>query len=231
MWTRAGHVSELTERLIAQALRFAESGAQPAAPRLAATVLLLRPAGAGLEVYLLRRAASMAFASGMYAFPGGTVDAADQDGPVPPGDWATRLGRPEPQARAVVRAAVREVAEETGVRLGDADLVPWTRWITPEFEPRRYDTYFFVSALPDGQQPGDLSGEADRTEWVRPADALERMEAGEMLMLPPTSVTLGELARHDSVESVLAAAVDRDAATPVLPRIEHGPDGTARLVL
>lgn len=223
---------DLAERLVAQALRFAESGAVPVPPRLAATVLLLRPAaGAGFEVYLLRRAASMAFASGMYAFPGGAVDPVDYQTEPLAGEWAARLGLPEPQAQAVVRAAVREVAEETGVRVEAGDLVPWTRWITPEFESRRYDTYFFVAALPQGQQPADVSGEADRTEWVRPADALVRFEAGEILMLPPTEVTLGDLAGCDSVETVLAAGAGRDCATAILPRVERDPDGTARLVL
>jgi 8-oxo-dGTP pyrophosphatase MutT (NUDIX family) len=222
---------KLTERLIAQARRFADSGASPVVPRLAATVMLLRPAGSGFEVYLLRRAATMAFASGMYAFPGGSVDPGDRDGRPLPATWSARLGRPEPEAQAVVRAAVRELAEETGVRVAAGDLVPWTRWITPEFEPRRYDTYFFVTALPGGQDPNDVSGEADRTEWVRPAGALARLAAGEIVMLPPTSVTLGELARHGTVGSVLAAAGARDAATPVLPRVQFGPDGAARLIM
>jgi 8-oxo-dGTP pyrophosphatase MutT (NUDIX family) len=222
---------DLTQRLIRQARRFAESGAAPVAPRLAATVMLLRPAGAGFEVYLLRRNPSMAFASGMYAFPGGSVDPGDRVGTPLPGDWPIRLGLPDREAHAVMRAATRELAEETGVRLGPADLVPWTRWITPEFEPRRYDTYFFCAALPDGQDPADVSGEADRTEWARPADALARLRAGEIVMLPPTSVTLGELAGFDSVPGVLAAAAGRDAATPILPRVVRDPDGTARLVL
>lgn len=224
--------SELHERLIAQALRFAESGATPAPARLAATVLLLRPAGGGFETYLLRRKASMAFASGMYAFPGGSVDPDDYRGESLSGpDWASRLGRPESEAQAVVRAAVREVAEETGVRLPAAALLPWTRWVTPEFEPRRYDTYFFVVGLPDGQRADDISGEADRTEWSAPAAALRRVEAGEMLMLPPTSVTLGELAEFATVAQVLAAAAARDAATPILPRVEQRPDGTAAFVM
>lgn len=224
-------MTDLTERLIAQAQRFLESGAAPAAPRLAATVVLLRPGGtAGIEVYLLRRKASMAFASGMYAFPGGAVDPGDADGPPLPGEWAALLGRPEPAAQAVVRAAVRELAEETGVGVAPVDLHPWARWITPEFEPRRYDTHFFVAALPDGQETADISGEADRTEWVRPREALRRFEAGEIMMLPPTSVALAELTRYDSVSAVLVAATGRDAATPVLPRIEHGADGSARLV-
>ncbi|MFS8499523.1 MAG: NUDIX domain-containing protein [Micromonosporaceae bacterium] len=223
-------MTDLTERLLAQARRFQESGATPVTPRPAATVLLLRPAATGFEVYLLRRAASMAFASGVYAFPGGSVDPRDADGDPLPGRWAERLGRSEREAQAVVRAAVRETAEETGVRLDPADLVPWRRWITPEFEPRRYDTYFFVAALPPGQEPADVSGEADRTEWLSPAEALRRFESGRILMLPPTSVTLRELSAYDSVEAVLAAGSTRDAATPVLPRVEQAPDGTARLV-
>lgn len=225
-----GCVADLTERLLAQAIRFAESGAEPVAPRLAATVLLLRRSDAGPEVYLLRRAASMAFASGMYAFPGGSVDLADYNGPPLGGDWPARLGQPEPAASAVVRAAVREVTEETGVGLSTGDLVAWTRWITPEFEPRRYDTYFFLAGLPDGQLPADVSGEADRTEWARPADAVARFEAGEIVMLPPTLVTLRELAGYRSVAAALAAAADRDTATPVEPRLVRDPDGSARLV-
>lgn len=222
---------DLTERLIARARRFVESGERPVPSRLAATVMLLRPAAAGFEVYLLRRAASMRFASGMYAFPGGTVDQSDYEQPPLEQVWSARLGRPEAEARAVVRAAVREVAEETGVRLQPADLVPWTRWITPEFEPRRYDTYFFCASLGDGQDPADISGEADRTEWLQPADALARMAAAEIFMLPPTSITLGELAGYESVVNVLAAAADRDAATPVVPRVVRDQDGSLRFVL
>lgn len=211
-----------TGRLLAQARGFAESGAVPARPRLAATVLLLRPAApSGFEVFLQRRAASMAFAAGMYAFPGGTVDPADHDGAPLAGDWAVRLGRPSPAAAAVVRAAAREVTEETGVRLAVADLLPWTRWITPEFEPRRYDTSFFLAALPDGQQPADRSGEADHIEWMRPGDAVARAATGGIVMLPPTRVTLDELAGYDSVPAALAAAADRDAATPILPTVEY----------
>lgn len=224
-------MTDLTERLIERALRFEESGAAPAPVRVAATVLLLRPAAPRFEVYLLRRAATMAFASGMYAFPGGAVDPVDAGGPPLAGTWADRLGRPEPEAQAVVRAAVRELAEETGVRVTAADLVPWTRWVTPEFEPRRYDTYFFVAALRPGEEAADISGEADRTEWVSPADAVSRTASGELVMLPPTAVTMGELARYDSVEAVLAAAAGRDAATPILPRLERAPDGTNHLVL
>ncbi|MEX5636380.1 NUDIX hydrolase [Parafrankia sp. FMc2] len=97
-------------------------------------------------------------------------------------------------------------------------LAAWARWIAPELEPRRYDTRFFVAALPPGQQPGPVSGEADQAMWVRPADALTRFAARELAMLPPTAFTLAELAAFDDVTAVLAAARSRDLA-PVQPVI------------
>ncbi|HEY3010599.1 MAG TPA: NUDIX hydrolase [Micromonosporaceae bacterium] len=201
----------LPGRLIEHARRFYASGQEPVRPRVAATVVLLRPAGAaGFEVYAIRRAAGMAFAAGMYAFPGGSVE---------PGD------------AGVPAAAVREVEEETGVRLDPDALVPWARWITPEFEPRRYDTYFFLARMPDDQRVADPGGEADHAEWVTPARALERLEAGAVAMLPPTAVTLRELAAYASLEAALSAAAGRDASMPVQPRLELDADGGGRLVI
>lgn len=116
----------LPEALVAQARSYAEGGATPAEPRDAATVVLLRPGASGSEVYLLRRQTSMAFAGGMCVFPGGGVDPRDFDdelvdrglwaGPSP-AEWAARLGCDEPQARALVCAAVRETFEESSVLL------------------------------------------------------------------------------------------------------------------
>lgn len=225
---------EVIAQLAAHARRFAESGGVPAVPRVAATVLLVRPGDAGFEVYLLRRRTNLAFAGGMYAFPGGAVDPADRTGAPVPGGWGRRLGRPEPEAAAVLRAAVREVAEETGVRLDVASLVPWARWLTPEFEPRRYDTYFFLAPLPAGQRPAEPAaddGEADLAVWRRPAEAVADAEADRLPMLPPTRYVLRDLAGYDSVEAALAAGAERELAAPVFPRIVHDPDGTPRLVL
>ncbi|MFF4889675.1 NUDIX hydrolase [Micromonospora chersina] len=252
--------------LVEHARRFRAEGGVPAVPRVAATVLLLRPAGADFEVYLIRRVAAMAF-GGMYAFPGGGVDRSDSQahldwaGPTPAG-WGARLRLDPAAAQAVVCAAAREVFEEAGVllagpdggtvvgdvsgddwesarqdlvarRTGFADLLagqgltlrsdlllPWSRWITPEFEPRRFDTYFFVALLPEGQRTRDVSGEADHTLWLRPADALARAEAGELTMLPPTMVTLGEVAAAGDLAGVAGAAAKRDPGTPVTPHLD-----------
>ena len=271
------------ERIVEHARAFYAGGGTPAVPRVAATVLLLRPAPAGetgsggFEVYVIRRVAAMTF-GGMYAFPGGGVDPSDArerldwSGPSP-AEWGARLGQPADSAQAVVCAAAREVFEEAGVLLagprpatvvGDVSgdewetarrelvarrtgfaellrqrrlavrsdlLLPWSRWITPEFEPRRFDTYFFVALLPDGQRTRDVSGEADHTMWIRPTEALARASAGEIAMLPPTMVALAEVAACPDLASVPVAAAGRNAASPVTPRLELRPDGGSRFVL
>ncbi|MER7957481.1 NUDIX hydrolase [Streptomyces sp. NPDC096030] len=234
----------------------------PATPKRAATVLLLRDGMEGPSVHMLRRRASMAFAGGAYAYPGGGVDPRDEHlvrwaGPSLE-TWAERLGvTGTAEAQAIVCAAVRETYEEAGVLLagetadsvvgdttGDdwekdrealvarelsfadfldrrglvlrSDLLgAWARWITPEFEPRRYDTWFFVAALPAGQRTRNASTEADRTVWIRPAEAAAGYDRGELTMMPPTISTLRALTRFGSAADALAAAAGQDL-TPVL---------------
>ncbi|MCW2829166.1 MAG: hypothetical protein JWQ67_2782, partial [Marmoricola sp.] len=113
---------QLPSQLVESAQAFTDGGREPAEPRNAATVVLMRPGSEGPEVYLLRRQTSMAFAGGMCVFPGGGVDPRDFDhaiawaGPSPQ-EWAARLGTDEATARALVCAAVRETFEESGVLL------------------------------------------------------------------------------------------------------------------
>jgi 8-oxo-dGTP pyrophosphatase MutT (NUDIX family) len=109
-------------------------------------------------------------------------------------------------------------------------LASWGRWITPEFEPRRFDTHFFVAALPEGQRTRDVSTETDHVEWVTPAEVLARADAGEIRLLPPTRVTLTGIAACADIPAVFAAAAERDSGTPVKPRVETLPDGRMRLV-
>ncbi len=113
---------QLPPQLVADAQAFADGTREPAEPRNAATVVLLRRGDQGPEVYLLRRQTSMAFAGGMCVFPGGGVDPRDFDHAVAwagpsPAEWASRLGTDESAARALVCAAVRETFEESGVLL------------------------------------------------------------------------------------------------------------------
>ena len=266
----------LPEHLAERARAHVATGAPVAAPRDAATLALLRQGAGGVEVYVLRRVTTMAFAPGMHVFPGGTVDPRDLEsgtgwfGPAP-AVWAERFGVDEARARGLVLAAVRETFEESGVLLagghpegrrpsrgshpGDvvedtsgqvweadrlalidrtlsftellerrelvvrADLLRgWARWVTPEFEPRRYDTRFFVAVLPDGQRTRDVSTEAATQQWASPAAAVGAVDAGAMVMLPPTYETCRQLLQLGTAAEALAAAEWR-SIEPVEPRL------------
>jgi 8-oxo-dGTP pyrophosphatase MutT (NUDIX family) len=113
--------------------------------------------------------------------------------------------------------SMAELLARRGLRLRDDLLRPWARWITPEFEPKRFDTWFFVAVLPPGQVARDVSGEADRTTWISPADA------NGLAMLPPTRVMVHGLCAYRDILGVLAA--ERNAAAPVMPRVELTEDG------
>src|SRR3989440_690268 len=116
-------------------------------PRQAASVILLRGGGAGLEILLVKRNPAARFMGGAWVFPGGAVDADDEAGDAP-----HRV------------AAVRELAEEAAVAGVDPDeLVPFSRWITPREGRIRFDTRFFLTPAPDGVEPapdGARAGDA-----------------------------------------------------------------------
>ena len=198
----ADDIPDLRARIKAVARGDRDAWAPPPV-RPAATVAMLRQGEAGVEVYLMRRMSTMVFAPQMHVFPGGAVEA--DDGAVA-------------SAEAFRAAAVREVEEETGVRIADAgELVPFARWVTPEVEKRRYDTAFFAIAVPEEQLPTLVGTEASQASWVTPEQALAANAAGEMSMLPPTAATLGQLSGYPDVATVLAAVADlpRPALMPV----------------
>jgi 8-oxo-dGTP pyrophosphatase MutT (NUDIX family) len=111
-----------------------------------------------------------------------------------------------------------ELLSRRGLVLRADLLSPWAHWITPLPELKRFDTRFFVAAMPTGQRTRDVGGESDRVLWASPAEAVARNTAGEMSMLPPTVSTIAELATYDSVASVLAAggAHQIEAVLPML---------------
>lgn len=99
-----------------------------------------------------------------------------------------------------------------------ADLLGgWAHWITPDFEPRRYDTRFFVAALPPGQRVGAMSREADRASWMPLRRVLAAIEAGEATMMPPTIATCRAVAQH-TAETVVEASAGREFET-IVPRL------------
>lgn len=206
----------LPASLLASAREYAAGERVPVAPRDAATVLLLRDGPDGPEVHVMVRQRQMAFAGGMVAFPGGGVE--PTDGIDLPADWPARLGAEAGVAAAVVGAALREVEEETGVVLTLDDLRPWDAWTTPEFEPRRYRTWFFAARLPEGQEARELSTESASVHWTSARAALARLESGEWSMLPPTYLSLRRLGTFGSVAEVLEVT-SRASVEMFTPRI------------
>jgi 8-oxo-dGTP pyrophosphatase MutT (NUDIX family) len=96
-------------------------------------------------------------------------------------------------------------------------LAAWAHWITPEFEPRRFDTRFFVAALPAGQVDVRHGTEADSSFWIEPAAAVRAAETGDIAMMVPTLFNLRDLCRTD-LAAVLSGAAERPITT-VQPRL------------
>jgi 8-oxo-dGTP pyrophosphatase MutT (NUDIX family) len=117
-----------------------------------------------------------------------------------------------------------DVLGEVGGVLDLDALYPWARWVTPESEPRRYDTHFYLAALPEGAEADDDTPEASAAHWLGVRAALSEAAAGTRLMLPPTLVMLRDLAAFESVRQALDSAATRplEAIRPVL---EPGQDG------
>lgn len=169
-------------------------------PRPAATVILFRDDGALL---LMQRSLKSSFFPGAYVFPGGVVEQSDAGETLPSAVdvWAghahapVSIGGAEGKAlySAYARAAAREVAEEVGLALDPNALQPWARWITPEVESKRFDTLFFTAPLPAGEIALGAA-EAEQHVLLTPQEALARFERGQLMLPPPTYVTVAELA-------------------------------------
>ena len=223
--------------------------------RPAATVVLLRNAPAGLEVFLMKRHGLSDVLGGAYVFPGGKVDAVDAELDI------VHLDQPlsvlhaglneadisERTAGGLYVAALREAFEESGVlfaqselaqavdapraatllreglgfnamlakmalRLQTRSLAPWTRWITPTSPSvmnKRFDTRFFVAAVPAGQVAVHDDHETTASIWLSPRKALAQYWDGRIALAPPQIMSLVHLSHHADVGSVLAQARSR----------------------
>ena len=221
---------------------------EPIAPRLSATLLLLRDGPGGLEVLMTRRSATASFAPGAHVFPGGVLDPEDatcRD------ITRSRPGQDE-AAHTHAVAAIRESFEELGIlrarhpdgRSADArDIAAMdrrepfaeqcrargltlavdeafllARWITTRDNTKRFNTYFLVARMPPGQEP--VADEAEQFEpvWIRPADAVARYQAGSFPMIFPTVRTLQWLAKQTDTEAVIAACASEEPLWTSCPR-------------
>jgi 8-oxo-dGTP pyrophosphatase MutT (NUDIX family) len=176
-------------------------------PRDACTVILLRGGADALEVLLVQRNPQARFMGGAWVFPGGAVDPGEND----------------------VQAAVRELYEEAAVAADPDALVAFSRWITPAEVKVRFDTRFYVTALPEGAQASVDGAECVDLRWTAPDAALEAHRAGELLLVFPTIKHLEQLALFDSADAVLAHS-RASKVVPVQPRVVLTGE-TARILL
>lgn len=184
---------------------------EPAVPRPAASVVLLRRGGKhgdrALEVLLLKRTESAKFMPGVWVFPGGAVDAVD--------------GEDEAGYRA---CAARELAEEAGIELPpDEELVLFSRWITPAVISRRFDAWFFLALAPAHAPPKPDGVETTEARWFEPRAALEAQAAGELVLAFPTVKQLESLLPFGTSKEAIDAYRNREVE-PILPKVIGTPE-------
>ncbi len=199
-----------------------------AATRPASVVVLYREAREGVEVFWVRREKALAFAGGFYAFPGGKVDKADAAVPVRGvtgeeaalrvaaarelleetgvlvAEGAERLDaeqlREARRALLEKRSTWAELLQRYGLALRAEDFPEAGRWVTPEFAPVRFDTFFYLVKAPAHGAAEWWPGELSEAAWVKPAEALARWEQGTALLHPPALHVLRVMARFDTAE-------------------------------
>lgn len=156
-------------------------------PRPASTVVLLRDGLHGLETLLLRRNKALVFAGGLWVFPGGAIDPED-------------IAEAEQDLHKASRiAAAREAYEESGLQPVLERMVQLSHWTTPVVEPKRFYTWIYAAPVASDDDVVIDGSEIHDSRWIGVRDAVAGHESGELAMLPPTYVTLCDLARYDTV--------------------------------
>ena len=177
--------------------------------REAASLILLRDSPDGPEVLLVQRNPEQRFMGGAWVFPGGATHGEDIDH---------------------AATAIRELEEEAGIALsGDVELVPFSRWITPEEVKVRFDTWFFAAQAPPDTQATPDGSECVDARWLRPAAALAAHAQDELVLVFPTIKHLELLSESPSVDATLAAARARPVEA-IMPKVAVR-DGNAEILL
>lgn len=182
----------------------------PTEPRPAASVLVMREGDDGIELLFVRRSPDLKFMGGAWVFPGGTV--VPEDGDIESDD-------------AYKVAGARETFEEARITLPDPlSLVPFSRWITPELAPMRFDTRFYLTLAPEGAEPAPDRREVDRAEWWTPAKALHLFVRDEADLHFPTIKQVERIAEFETAEHALEAA-RQTTVEIILPRVATTDEG------
>jgi 8-oxo-dGTP pyrophosphatase MutT (NUDIX family) len=211
---------------------------EPATPREAATVILLRATASGqAEVFLLRRHRGASFMAQSFVFPGGIRDDDEdlrrtaarelfEEAGVLLADRALSADQLQSwRARQAAGEVLEELLAERQAALSLREIVPFAHWITPSAEKRRYSALFFVGLLPEGQTPSFDDKETVDELWITPRAALAR--GAELLLPPPQIRCLDEIAAvaEEGPEAVVALARAREGhlSPPIVPRYAEAP--------
>ncbi len=227
-------------------------------PRHAATLVIVRDRGPGMEVFCVERHKKSAFLGGAIVFPGGKLDDQDADSA-----WDALLGpAADALSRSLMIAACRESLEEAAIfpvrgPLTHEELVelrslvkiqplfnllaarglvpdlralhPFARWVTPVAENRRFDTRFFMTVAPHGQPGAHDDDETTSSFWARPTEILARFDRHEVQLAPPTHRMLEVLATAQSSRDAVLSCASANL-DPICPRLVRQED-TLALVL
>jgi len=221
-------------------------------PKDAAAIILLKDRP-DPKVFWVKRSPKLQFMGGYHAFPGGQLDKEDNlvnvagcEGEeslmrvcavreffeeagvlLARGTNSLSLERIAAKRRAMTSGekTFNQILEDDGLEITCSDFEPAGRWVTPSFAPRRFDTWFFLAWMPEGQEALIETGELETGEWIKPADALAQWRQGEITMAPPTLHIIRTLAQHagqiEELQSALAAIPEAKRAT--VRRIELRP--------
>jgi len=224
----------------------------PVTPKDAAAIILLKDRH-DLKVFWVKRSPKLQFMGGYHAFPGGQLDKEDhlitatgcegeeslmrvcavreffEEAGVLLARGTNRLSLEQiaekRRAMASEKKTFKQILEEDRLEITGEDFGAAGRWVTPNFAPRRFDTWFFLAWMPEGQEALIETGELETGEWIRPADALARWKNGEITMAPPTLHIIRTLAQHaeriEELQAALAAIPEAKRAT--VRRIELRP--------
>lgn len=221
-------------------------------PKDAAAIILLKDPK-DLKVFWVKRSPKLRFMGGYHAFPGGQLDKEDNsvtaegcEGEaslmrvcgvreffeetgvlLARGTDSLSLERIAAKRRSMADGlkSFKQILDEDGLRIAGSDFEAAGRWVTPHFAPRRFDTWFFLAWMPEGQEALIETGELETGEWIKPAEALFSWKRGEITMAPPTLHIIRTLAQYadriEDLRSALAAIPEAKRAT--VRRIELRP--------
>ena len=221
-------------------------------PKDAAAIILLKDRH-DPKVFWVKRSPKLQFMGGYHAFPGGQLDKEDNSVTVAGcegeeslmrvcavreffeeagvllarGTNSLSMDRIAAKRRAMTAGekTFKQILDDDSLEIACTDFDPAGRWVTPHFAPRRFDTWFFLAWMPDGQEALIETGELETGEWIKPVEALAQWKQGEITMAPPTLHIIRALALHadriEELQSALAAIPEAKRAT--VRRIELRP--------